>query len=91
MGIDIGKYNLLFIKHTLDSYQSHFDSIKKGATILGITTEDLKKVIIPVVGMELQNQFAEFVEKVDKAKGKVQKSIEKLETLKKSLMQQYFG
>lgn len=91
MGIDIGKYNLLFIKHTLDSYQSHFDSIKKGATILGITTEDLKKVIIPVVGMELQNQFASFAEHTDRAKLAIQKSIDKLETLKKSLMQQYFG
>ena len=68
MGIDTNEYNLLFIKHTLDSYQSHFDSIKKGATILGITTEDLKKVLIPVVEMELQDQFAAFVEQTDKLK-----------------------
>lgn len=91
MGIDTNKYNLLFVKHVLDGYQSHFDSIKKGATILGITTDDLKKVMIPVVGMELQNQFASFVEQTDKSKLAVQKSLEQLEILKKSLMQQYFG
>ena len=90
MGIDTNKYNLLFVKHVLDGYQSHFDSIKKGATILGITTDDLKKVMIPVVGMELQSQFATFVEQTDKSKFEIQKSLEKLETLKKALMQKYF-
>ena len=41
--------------------------------------------------IELQNQFAAFVEQVDKSKLAIQKSLEKLETLKKSLMQKYFG
>ena len=41
--------------------------------------------------MELQEQFAAFVEQTDKSKLAVQQSLEKLETLKKSLMQQYFG
>ena len=91
MDIDTSKYNLLFIKHVLDGYQSHFDSIKKGATILGVTTDDLKKVMIPMVGIELQNLFAAFVEQTDKSKLAIQQSLEKLETLKKSLMQECFG
>ena len=91
MGIDTSKYNLLFVKHVLDAYQSHFDSIKKGATILGITTEDLKKVLVPTVDVEIQNQFADFVEQVDKSKLAIQQSLDKLELLKKSLMQEYFG
>ena len=91
MGIDTSKYNLLFVKYTLDSYQSHFDSIKKGATILGITTEDLKKVLIPVVELDLQNQFANFVELVDKSKVAVQKALDEAQTLFDSLMQEYFG
>ena len=91
MGIETNKYNLLFVKHTLDSYQSHFDSIKKGATILGITTDDLKKVLIPNVDIGLQNQFATFVEQTDKSKLTIQRSLDKLETLKKALMQEYFG
>lgn len=39
----------------------------------------------------LQNQFATFVERVDQQKQTVQKSLEKLELMKKALMQEYFG
>jgi len=41
--------------------------------------------------LELQEQFVAFVEQTDKSKLAVQKSLEELEILKKSLMQQYFG
>ena len=41
--------------------------------------------------IELQQAFAAFVEQVDKSKFEIQQSLEKLEILKKSLMQQYFG
>ncbi|WP_316637141.1 restriction endonuclease subunit S [uncultured Ruminococcus sp.] len=47
------------------------------------------KVIVPPI--KLQNQFADFVTQVEKQKATVQQSIDKLETLKKSLMQEYFG
>lgn len=48
-----------------------------------------RKIILPPV--QLQNQFASFVTQVDKSKLAIQKSLDELETLKKSLMQQYFG
>ena len=41
--------------------------------------------------MSLVDQFATFVEQTDKSKLAVKQSLEKLENLKKSLMQQYFG
>ena len=41
--------------------------------------------------LELQNQFATFVEQTDKSKSVIQQSLDKLETLKKALMQKYFG
>ena len=41
--------------------------------------------------MDKQNEFSSFVEQIDKSKFEIQKSLEKLEILKKSLMQQYFG
>ena len=46
-------------------------------------------LIMPPI--ELQQAFAAFVEQVDKSKFEIQQSLEKLEILKKSLMQQYFG
>lgn len=48
-----------------------------------------KQFIFPPI--ELQNQFADFVAQVDKSKLAIQQSLYELETLKKSLMQQYFG
>ena len=41
--------------------------------------------------MELQEQFASFVKQTDKSKFEIQKSLNQLETLKKALMQKYFG
>jgi len=41
--------------------------------------------------LEMQNQFANFVEQTDKSKSEIQTALTKLETLKKALMQQYFG
>ena len=47
------------------------------------------KIFVPPI--ELQRQYVRFVEQTDKSKLAIQQSIEKLETLKKALMQQYFG
>ena len=41
--------------------------------------------------IKLQEEFISFIEKVNKSELAVKASLEKLETLKKSLMQQYFG
>ena len=65
--IDKSKFNLLFIKYVLDSYKPYYDSIKKGATILGITTEDLQSILVPNAPIDIQNQFADFVAEVDKS------------------------
>lgn len=46
-------------------------------------------IILPSV--ELQEQFATFVEQTDKSKAEIKKSLEQLEMLKKALMQKYFG
>lgn len=47
------------------------------------------KVLLPP--LEAQNQFAAFVERVNQQKQTVRQSLEKLELLKKALMQEYFG
>ena len=51
----------------------------------------LQNYEIKLPPIELQNQFADFAEQVDKSKLAIQQSLDELETLKKSLMQQYFG
>ena len=49
------------------------------------------KVKIMIPPLSLQNDFAAFVERVDQQKQTVQQSLEKLELMKKALMQEYFG
>ena len=63
----------------------------RGANIQNLNQKILSKLEIPIPPMNLQNQFADFVTQVEKQKAIVQQSIDKLETLKKSLMQEYFG
>ena len=49
------------------------------------------KVKIMIPPLSLQNDFAAFVERVDQQKQTIQQSLEKLELMKKALMQEYFG
>lgn len=51
----------------------------------------ISELPVPIVDLEFQEQFTAFVEQTDKLKFDIKQSLEKLETLKKSLMQQYFG
>ena len=46
---------------------------------------------IPIPPLSLQNDFAAFVQQIDKSRFTVQKSLHKTEILYKSLMQTYFG
>ena len=49
---------------------------------------DLEFIVPP---MDEQNEFTFFVEQTDKSKLAVKQVLEKAETLKKALMQEYFG
>ena len=62
-----------------------------GASQINLNTGWLKNFRILIPPMKLQEQFAAFVEQTDKSKLAIQQSLQKLETLKKALMQQYFG
>lgn len=56
-----------------------------------INVGDIKALEIIAPPIEIQNQFSTFVEQVDQQKQTVQQSLEKLELMKKALMQEYFG
>ena len=63
----------------------------RGGTQKFISLGDIRKLKVLVPPIELQNQFTTFVEQTDKSKLAIQQSLDKLELLKKSLMQEYFG
>ena len=62
-----------------------------GAKMPRVSMSDFRDFNVPVPPMELQKQFAAFIEQTDKSKVIIQQSLDTLETLKKSLMQEYFG
>ena len=67
-------------------------NIAKGAVNqANINAKELQDISVPLPPLSLQNEFADFVAQVDKSQLAIQKSLEELETLKKSLMQKYFG
>ena len=57
----------------------------------GIQMDKLKAYPLPFPPIELQNEFANFSEQIGNFKLTIQQSLDKLEVLKKALMQEYFG
>ena len=62
-----------------------------GATRQAITKKQLEDLSVVVPPLSIQNEFFTFSERVDQQKQTVQQSLEKLELMKKALMQEYFG
>ena len=83
--------NYLAHLFTMTGFRKQIDGLQAGSTVAYLSIAMTKKLDVMLPPIELQNQFANFVKKVDKSKLSIQQSLEKLETLKKSLMQQYFG
>jgi len=97
-GVTLLKLNKNLIEHHFIAYLLRFESMQKimlqsvrAATIGHLFLKQV--MILPIITppLPLQEEFAAFVQKVDKSKSTVKQSLEKLETLKKSLMQEYFG
>ena len=85
--------NPVYLEYALssDDFKRKLVGKSSGSTVTGIRSKLLGKLTIPVPSKGLQNQFAAFVERVDQQKQTVQQSLEKLELMKKVLMQEYFG
>ena len=61
------------------------------ATIAHLPGVKLKALKVTVPEIKLQEKFVTFLKQTDKSKLTIQQSLDKLEVLKKALMQQYFG
>ena len=84
------RYFAEFLKHQ-KAKQYFLRCAKQTTGIASINMRQLKGLPILVPPLELQKQFAYFVEQTEKNKTTISRSLEKLETLKKALMQDYFG
>lgn len=83
----------IYIKTLLES--DYFDRAAldkiRGGTQKFIALGDIRKLEIILPDLKHQQCFSTFVECVDRQKQTVQQSLEKLELMKKALMQEYFG
>ena len=71
--------------------KQQFDASLKGIGVPNLHLGEIKKARIILPPMELQEQFAAFVEQTDKSKVAVQKALDEAQLLFDSLMQKYFG
>ena len=87
------KINSVYLYGAILSHnvQKQIDEKVKGIAQKTLNLSEIRKIVIPLPKMNKQTQFADFVKQVDKSKFEIEQSLEKLELLKKALMQKYFG
>ena len=76
---------------TMPGFRKQIDSMQAGSTVAYLSIAMIKKLKVMLPDIESQQQFASFVSKTEKTKTIISCSLEKLKTLKKALMQEYFG
>ena len=85
--------NRIYLKEYIEKEDSQQILLKntKQSTLKQLPLNLLKQLEVEIPPIELQNQFADFVNQVDKSKVAVQRALEKTQLLFDSLMQDYFG
>ena len=67
-----------------------FEIHNKAVTIPSLVKSDLEKILLPVPPIELQNKFAERIEKITKLSFEIEEAIKEAENLYNSLISKYF-
>ena len=70
--------------------KSQFQSKNQSAVKAGLNFNAINSLQLMVPPLTLQNTFVDFVNQTEKTKDTIISSLEKLETMKKALMQEYF-
>ena len=78
-------------RYQLEDKLDYLQQQSLGGLTKYLTIKILGELEFIIPPMDKQDEFTAFVEQTDKSKFEIQKSLEKLEILKKALMQQYFG
>ena len=82
---------MMYQLHFSGAVQRQIEVVSSGAIMAGVNVTKLKHIEVYLPDYSLQKAFADFVIQSDKMKSAINHSLEKLETMKKALMQQYFG
>ena len=85
------KFDSIYMKYLLENLIDNYkQKMSVGTAYAALTIVALKNMLVYDVPLNLQRQFSEFVEQISRQKLTIQQSLDKLEVLKKSLMQEYF-
>ena len=85
------KLDKIFLLYSLNQMTEYFRKTAPAGTQPNLNTNIMKMHRQIVPPMEMQKAFISFVRYIDNQKQLVQQSLEKLELMKKALMQEYFG
>lgn len=89
---DRGLYNTKYLQYYMKmKTEIEYPKLGSGSTFAEFKLFLLKDFDILTPPQSVQNQFSDFVEKTDKLKVTIQKSLEQTQLLFDSLMQKYFG
>ena len=80
-----------YFQYLLESKLSMMKNLSIGINTKYLTLKILNSIDFIIPPLDLQNQFSEFVEQVEKNREKIKSSLNQLETLYSALMQEYFG
>lgn len=85
--------NRIFVYNIMktDAFARYLEDNATKSTIKNVGLKAIREYRLIMPPIPLQNRFSSFVERVDQQKQTVQQSLEKLELIKKALMQEYFG
>lgn len=85
--------NSVYLHSAILSYdvQRQIEQNVKGVAQKTLNLSEIRKIKVSLPSMELQKSFAKMVKHIDKIKLQVHVSLDKLETLKKTFMQEYFS
>ena len=71
--------------------QRQIDERVKGIAQKTLNLSEIRKIVVPIPPLALQQQFADFVQQVDKSRVAIRNDLEQAQMLFDSLMQEYFG
>ena len=82
-----------FLQNILSSpgYKKIIEDKAVGVTMLNLNVPIVSALTVPLLPLDFQKQYVEFMQKIDTQRLTVQQGLDKLETMKKALMQKYFG
>ncbi len=90
---DYTKCSSEYLLHALISDDVYRQAVRKNnaSTVAHVNVKDVKKFIVPLPILEVQQEFSVFLRQVDKSRDAIQKSLDETQLLFDSLMQEYFG